>query len=167
MEEKIKPQKNEKINIDELKKNLEECQKLKDEYLEGWKRARADFLNYKKEEMERIGELIKYASEEFILKILPVLDNLEIAEKKLPENLKQDENIKGILQIKNQLLDFLKSQGIEEIKALGEKFDPNFMEVVEQVEIKEKKSGIIIEEIQKGYKLCGKVIRPAKIKISK
>lgn len=166
MEDKSKENKKE-LTQKELKKALEKCQKEKEEYLAGWQRARADFLNYKKEEMERISEILKYANEELILKILPILDNFEQAQKKLPENLKNDEYIKGLLQIKAQLQDFLKSQGVEEIKALGEKFDPNFQEVVEVVETKGKESGIIIEEIQKGYKLSGKVIRPAKVRITK
>jgi len=153
--------------IDELKKKLEECQKLKEEYLAGWQRARAELLNYKKEEMERIGEIIKYADLGLILKILPILDNFEIAEKKLPENLKTDENVKGILQIKNQILDFLKNQGVEEIKSVGEKFDPNLHEVVEEVEAKDKEPGIVIEEIQKGYKINGRLLRPAKVKVIK
>jgi len=151
----------------ELKKKLEECQKLKDEYLAGWQRERAELLNYKKEEMERIGELIKYADVGLILKILPILDNFEIAEKKSLENLKNDDNIKGLLQIKTQLQDFLKNQGVEEIKSVGERFDPNFHEVVEEVETKEKESGIIIEEVQKGYTINGKVLRPAKVKVAK
>lgn len=155
------------LNIEELKKKLEECQKLKDEYLAGWQRARADLLNYKKEEMERIGELIKYAGTGIILKILPILDNFEIAERKLSEDLKNNEGVKGILQIKNQVLDFLKSQGVEQIKSLAEKFDPNFHEVVEEIEVKDKEPGIVIEEVQKGYKINGRLLRPARVKISK
>ena len=154
-------------NIEELKKKLEECEKLKDEYLAGWQRERADFLNYKKEELERIGEILKYADVGLVLNILPILDNFEIAEKKIPEDLKNDENVKGILQLKNQILDFLKNQGVEEIKSLGEKFDPNFMEVVETTEAKDKESGIVVEEIQKGYKINGKVLRPAKVRVTK
>jgi len=153
--------------LDELKKQLEECQKLKDEYLAGWQRTRAELLNYKKEELERIGELIKYADTGLILKILPILDNFEIAEKKLPENLKNDENVKGLLLIKNQIQDFLKNQGVEEIKTIGEKFDPNLMEVVEEVEGKNVDSGIAIEEIQKGYKIHGRLLRPAKVRVAK
>ncbi len=172
-----------KEDMDDLKKKLEECQKQKEEYLAGWQRERADFLNYKKEEMERIGEFFKYANLNLILKFLPILDNFEIAEKKLPENLKADVNVKGILQIKNQILDFLKNQGVEEIKAVGEAFDPNFHEVVEEIEVKEKEPGIIgeedksssspfaaarvIEEVQKGYKINGRLLRPAKIKVIK
>lgn len=163
-----KEEKNKKELIPkELKKKLEECQKQKDEYLAGWQRARADFLNYKKEEMERIGQFLKYANEDLILKILPILDNIYIAEKKIPEELKDSQWIQGFLKIKNQFENFLKEQGIEEIKSLGEKFDPNFQEVVEEVETKDKESGIIIEEIQKGYKLRGKIVRPAKVKVVK
>lgn len=155
------------LTIEEAKKALEDCEKLRNEYLAGWQRARADFLNYKKEEMERIGEIIKYANLELIFRILPILDNFEIAERELTEDLKNDEHVKGILQLKNQILDFLKSQDIEEIKAVGEKFDPNFHEATEEVEEKDKEKNIIIEEIQKGYKINGKLLRPAKVKITK
>src|SRR4030066_1330829 len=146
-----------------LKKKLEECLKQKDEYLAGWQRARADFLNYKKEEMERISALVSYAGEELILKILPILDNFELIEKKLTEDLKKDESVKGILQIKNQILDFLKNQGIEEIKSIGEKFDPNLHEAVEAKD--GQQSGVITEEVQKGYMINGRLLRAAKGKI--
>ena len=156
-----------KLNIEELKKQLEECQKKKDEYLAGWQRERADFLNYKKEEIERIGEILKYAGEGLILKILPILDNFDLIEKKIPENLKNDENVRGILRVKTQFQDFIKNLGVEEIKSVGEKFDPNFQEVIEEVETKDKESGIVVEEERKGYKLHGKVIRPAKVRVTK
>jgi molecular chaperone GrpE len=156
-----------KKEIEELKKKLEEAEKLKNEYLAGWQRARADLINYKKEELERVGELIRFSANGLILKILPILDNFEIVEKKLPEDLKNDENVKGILQIKNQILNFLKEQGVEEIKSIGERFDPNFHEVVEEVEVKDKEPGTIVEEIQKGYKINGRLLRPAKVKVVK
>lgn len=151
----------------DINKKLEECEKQKDEYLAGWQRARADFLNYKKEEMERIAGLVAYANEELILRILPILDNFNIIELKFPEKMKNDNNVKGILQIKNQILDFLKSQGVEEIKSAGEKFDPNLHEVVEESVISNQQSGIIIEEVQKGYKINGRLLRPVKVKAAK
>jgi molecular chaperone GrpE len=135
--------------------------------------------------MERIGKFIEYANEELILKILPILDNFEVAEKKLPEDLNNDENIKGLLLIKKQLLDFFKSLGVEEIRAVGEMFNPELHEVTEEVEPsvassfvkttedkkamegKEIKSGMIIEETQKGYKINDRLLRPAKVKIAK
>jgi len=137
-------------------KKIEELEKQKNEYLAGWQRARADFLNYKKEEMERIGELLKYASEEFVLKVLPILDNFEIIEKKMPDSLKNDENVKGLLLVKKQIQDLLKLQGVEEIETTGKNFDPNFMEAVEKE-----------EEERKGYKINGTLLRPAKVKIVK
>lgn len=155
------------LNSEELKKELEKCEKKRDEYLAGWKRARADFINYKKGEIERVGELIKFAAAGLILKVLPILDNFDLAEKNLSEDLKKEESIKGFLQIKTQIKDFLEEQGIDEISCLEEKFDPNFHEAVEEVEVKDKESGIIIEEIQKGYKFHGKVIRPNKVKVIK
>ena len=167
MEKREEKEKLEKKDLENLEKQLAECQRLKEQYLDGWQRARAELLNYKREEMERVGNLIKYASEGLILKILPILDNFEIAEKKLPEELKNDKNIKGILQIKTQLEEFLKNQGVEEIKCLGEKFDPRFHEVVEEIESENKESGIVVAEVQKGYKLHERVLRPAKVKISK
>ena len=135
---------------------LEECKKQKDEYLAGWQRERADFLNYKKEEMERMGELLKYFGERMVLKLLPILDNFEIADKTLPEDLRNNDNIKGLLQIKNQILEFLKSQGVEEIKTDGEKFDPSLMEAVEKP-----------EEERKGYTINGRLLRVAKVRVAK
>ena len=146
--------------------NLEECQKQRDEYLAGWQRARADLLNYKKEEMERFEQVLKFAGEEFVLKVLPILDNFNLIEKKLPEDLREEENIKGILQLKKQIEDFLKSQGVEEMKC-GEKFDPNFQEAVEMIEKEDMESGTILEEIQKGYTINGRILRPAKVKVIK
>lgn len=171
--------------LEKLQKDLQDCKTKCEEYLNGWKRERADFLNYKKDEIEKIGQLIKYANEELILKILPILDNIYLAEKELPEEEKKKSPssfvnssgqifqawkiwTEGFLQIKNQLEDFLAKEGIEQIKTVNEKFDPNFMEVSEEVTGEAgKESGIVIEEVQKGYTLHKKTIRPAKVRITK
>jgi len=144
---------------EDLNKKLEECRKKRDEYLAGWQRARADFINYKKDEAERLKEFVKAAHLDFILKILPILDNFEAAEKGL-KNRQDDKEIKGLLQIKTQLEDFLKKEGVEEIKTLGEKFDPNFHEAVEG------RGDRIVEVVKKGYLLDNKVIRPAQVKLT-
>ncbi|MCK4474090.1 nucleotide exchange factor GrpE [Candidatus Parcubacteria bacterium] len=155
------------------KKELEKCRKEKEDYLNGWQRAKADFLNYKKQEMERIGDILKYANEGLILKFLLILDNFEKAEKETYKIIKSHpcpelkNALQGFLQIKTQILDFLKNQEIQEINCVGEKFDPNFHEAIETIETKDQESGKIIEEIQKGYKLHNKVIRPAKVKVIK
>ena len=141
--------------------------KKEQEYLENWKRERASFLNYKKAEAERITELMKFANEELIFKFLPILDNIYIAEKKLPDDLKSNQWVEGFLKIKVQILDFFKKEGVEEIECLGKKFDPNFQEAIEQIEKKDSESGIVIEEVKKGYKINGKVLRPAKVRVTK
>lgn len=150
-----------------LKDKLKEYEKLKNEYLACWQRERADFINYKKNELIRMGELVSYSNIDLILKILPILDNFELVENKLPEQLKNDKNIKGLLQIKVQIKDFLKNQKIEEIKSVGKKFDPNFHEVIGEAQVRGKEQGIIVEEIQKGYKFNERIIRIAKVRVAK
>ena len=148
-----------------MKINKKEVEKLKgkaEEYLTGWKRERADFLNFKKAESERMQKYINITKDELILDFLPILDNIYLAEKELP---KDNNWAKGFLGIKAMILDFLKKQGVEEIDCLNKHFDPHFHEAVEQV--KGEKSGIIVKVIQKGYTLNNKVIRPARVKITK
>jgi molecular chaperone GrpE len=162
----------ENSEVEKLKKDLEDAKAKCEEYLNGWKRERADFLNYKKDEMERISDLAKYANEEIILKIIPILDNIYLAESHVPEELKNNNWIDGFLQIKKQLSDFLAKEGISPLDSIGKEFDPNTMEAVG--EAKEARggptsteSGTVVEEIQRGYTMHGKLIRPAKVKISK
>lgn len=157
----------EKDEIKNLKKALEECERQKKEYLTGWQRSRADLLNYKKEEKKRIAGLLEYAGESLLLEVLPILDNFERAQKELPEDLKENDYLKGLLQIKKQLEDFLKAQGVERIEVLGKKFDPNFHEVVAQINSGQKETGTIVEEVQAGYMFKGKLLRPAKVKVAK
>lgn len=151
------------VKKDESVSEVDELKKKCDEYLNGWKRERADFLNYKKDEMERIGQLIKYANEEIILKLVPVLDNLILAS----EHVKDE----GVMQIKKQLEDFLQKEGINPIEVVGKQFDPNIMEAIEEVENSgspsSAESGVVAEEVQRGYTFHDKLIRPAKVKIYK
>jgi len=156
-----------KEEIERLKKKLEEAEKLKQEYLAGWQRARADLINYKKEELERVGDFIKRANENLIFDFLPILDNFDNAEKTISAEKKEMPEIKGFLQIKKQILEFLKKYGVEEIKSVGEKFDPVFHEVVEEIDTDKFETGTIVEEIQKGYKINGRVLRPARVKVAK
>jgi molecular chaperone GrpE len=159
--------------LEEVKKQLEEAKEKCEEYLNGWKRERADFLNYKKDEMERIGQLVKYSEEELILKIIPILDNIYLAARQnfSTENLDGQETVRlkcfhdGLLQIIKQLEDFLAKEGIEPIKTVGEPFDPNFMEAVGEAEGGDE--GTIIEEVQRGYTMNGKLIRVAKVRVTK
>lgn len=143
--------------VKKIKKVLKQCQKEKEEYLAGWQRAKADLINYKKEQEQKISDYYKFANQGLIIEILMVLDSFE-------EALKHEKN-EAIEQLYNQLKNILKNQGLEEIKAVGEKFNPELHESMG--EVKGKKPGFIVKEVQKGYKLNNKVIRPSRVKISK
>ena len=156
----------------DLAGQVEELKKKNEEYLNNWKRSAADFINYKKDEMERVLTLVSYAKEDMIEKILPIFDSIELAEKhsNILENVGMSEWQKGFLQIKKQIEEFLKKRGIEVIKTVGEKFNPETMEAVgesEESRIVNDESGIVAEELQKGYIMNGKVIRPARVKVTK
>ncbi len=164
-------------SFDSAQDKLQKLEKKCEEYLNNWKRAEADFANYKKDEMERMAFWGKYAKEDTILKILPILDSFYLAEKQLPEKLKSGQEgnapaiewTKGFLQIKNQISEFLKKEGIEAIETAGKKFDPETMEILEEVSggPTPAESGMVVEELQKGYIMDDKVLRPAKVKVSK
>ncbi|MFA5754828.1 MAG: nucleotide exchange factor GrpE [Candidatus Paceibacterota bacterium] len=145
------------------KSEIEKLLKDKEEYFSGWQREKADFLNYKNQEFERLKGTLSIAKESLFEELIPVLDNFLLAEKSIPEVEKNQNNIKGLLLIKKQLEDALKGLGLEEILSVGQKFDPALHEAIEEVENGE--SGMITEEVQKGYTFQGKVIRTAKVKV--
>jgi len=144
--------------IKKAKDKLKTCEHERAEYLAGWQRAKADYINLQREHEQKIADYFKFANEGLILEILPILDSFEAA-------IKHDNN-EGVKQLYNQLLSVLKNNGLEQIKALGEKFNPVLYEVVETLK-SDKGEGMVIEEVQKGYKLHNKVIRPSKVRISK
>jgi len=151
---------------EEENKDLLECEQKRDEYLEMSKRLKADFVNLKSDTEKQMTRTREFANEMIILQMLPVLDSLELALKHTPEDLKENDWVKGILSIRGQLDSVFKSYGVEEIRSVGEKFDPKLHEAVAQ-EDSEKEEDVVLEEMQKGYKLKDKIIRPAKVKVSK
>lgn len=145
--------------IKKLKQKLKQAEQQAQEYLNGWKRAKADYINKEREIEKDKLNWVKFANLELILKLLPVLDSFDQSLSQIPDNLKSDSWVKGVIQIKNQFDNLLKDQGIGKIKTIGEKFNPEFHEVVE----KKGDNNEIIEEIQSGYIMHEKVIRPAKV----
>ena len=150
--------------IKELEKEIETLIQEKDEYLNSWKRDLANYINYKNKECERTQEVVISLKELMFQKIIQILDNMYIAEKSIEKKLIDNPSIKGLLMIRKQMEDFLKSEGVSEIDE--KKFNPEVHEIAEEVETSQK-SGEVIEIIQKGYKINGKVLRPAKVKINK
>lgn len=150
----------------DLGKELAEFKKKADDYLNSWKRTAADFENYKKRKEGESTDLINFAKEVTIVKMLPTLESLEEALKHAPEDERFKEWSEGVVKIVQQLEKVLLEMGIEKIEAKGQKFDHNLHEAVEEVEA-EADEGMVLEEVQKGYKLNNKVIRPAKVKVAK
>lgn len=152
-------------------KSVEDIQKTCEEYLNGWKRAKADLLNFQKEEEKRISRAIDFANESFAKDVLGVLDSFEIAARSMSKN---EEAAKGFLLIKNQLEEALRRHDIVRIEAKkGQEPDLHLHEVVREVELDAKDpaqadlDGKIVEEILPGYKIKSKVLRAAKISVGK
>lgn len=155
--------KNEANEVLKLKEEIEKLKKENEEYLNGWKRAKADFINYQKDEAKREEEIVKFSNEFLIKELLPVLDSFELSFSMID---KDSTAKKGVEMIYAQFERILSKHGLEPIKCLGEKFDANLHEALEEVK-SEKESGMIVEELEKGWKLRGKVIRPSRVKVAK
>jgi len=158
------------VSLDQLQQDFENA-------MNNWKRTAADFENYKKRKEAENKELVEFAREVTVAKLLPTLDSLGQALKHIPQNTvnstqqtefeKQFQNWQmGINGILLQLDKTLGELGVKKIEAVGKKFDPYFHEAIREAE-SEQDDGIIIEELQSGFELNGKVIRPSQVIISK
>ncbi|OHE53513.1 MAG: nucleotide exchange factor GrpE [Thaumarchaeota archaeon RBG_16_49_8] len=153
--------------IEELSQSLEAERKRADEYLTRLRYMQADFENFEKRVRREREDLVKMSSERVVAKMLPLLDELQIA---LVEsrNLKDAEAfIKGLEIILANLLDLLRQEGVEEIEALGRKFDPLKHEVVSFIETDSVEENTVVKELRRGYLLHGRVIRPSVVEVAK
>lgn len=159
-------------NIDPLQKELEEAINQAQTNLDGWKRTAADFENYRRRKEAENKELVEFAKEVAVTKLLPTLDSLEQALKHMPEAAAESFVDKyqnwqtGVNGIVLQLDKTLEELGVKKIESVGKKFDPNFHEAVREVE-SEAPDGMVVQELQTGFELNGKVIRPSQVVISK
>ncbi len=147
-------------DIETLKKMLAEARAKAEANLAGWQRAQADFINYKRRSEQEKEEMVQLANSVIVLSLLPILDDFERAFVSIPPRLAKMSWVDGIKLIERKLWANLEAQGLSQIKVLGEPFDPNYHEAVRQDKGKE---GIVIEELQKGYKLYDRVIRPTMV----
>jgi|UniRef100_A0A7C4X8D7 molecular chaperone GrpE len=148
---------------EDLEKKEAQLKELRDEYL----RTLAEWDNYRKRMENEFAEFKKYAKVDFLTKILPVLDNFDRALAGAELNPDFDSFFKGIQIIERQLREVLKSMGLVEYSGLGEQFDPTLHEAVGIVTTNDHPENTIIEEISKGYKVGDRVIKPAKVLVSK
>lgn len=144
---------------------LEQLRTQAEEYLNGWKRAKADYANLQKETERRQGEFIQYANAALLHELLPLVDHFKQAFKHLPKELKNSEWVKGIGHIQTHLGKILTDYGVQEITTVGEPFDPTRHEAVEEV-ASDRPAGTIVEEVKTGFLMQGKVLQAARVKIS-
>lgn len=149
-----------------LKKENAKLKKQLEEYKAGWQRTQADFENFRKRVNSEKEVIIKFANVDLICKMLPVLDNLELAWKNLKEKEKESPMGQGIANIKKQFEDILTSEGLTRIKTVGEKFDPTLHEAIAYEPDKKIKKDFILEEKESGFKIDDKIIKPARVVVS-
>lgn len=148
--------------IGKLREKLERSESERKEYLDGWQRARADLSNYKKDEAKRFAEFSTFAAEGLIAEVVAALDSFDLALRhEMPKDVE-----KGIVMIRSQIEDILRRRGLEVMQPIGRKFDPAFHESLGELET-DGEEGMVAEVLQPGYLLAGKVLRPARVKISK
>ena len=153
--------------IESLKKELEEKTRLAEDYLSQLKYLQADFENYKKM-VAREREMYEMcATEELTKSLLPIIDNLEIAIASAKQNEDRASFVEGIELIYKDLMSILGEEGLKSLKAVGEKLDPYKHEVIMTVIDDGLPEDTVLEELEKGYMLGSKVIRTAKVKVSK
>ena len=150
---------NTETEIDKLKSDYEN---LNNQYI----RLAADFDNYRKRQEQERESLLKYGAEDTLKKLIEVLDNFDRGEKAI-QDVEDCEKVKESFNlVHKQLTDALQKVGLETINCVGEEFDPNFHEAVMQTPTSEQPEHTIIAELQKGYKLGDRVLRPALVNVA-
>lgn len=152
--------------IEEVKEKNEKIEEMDaeiDDLLSRLQRLQADFVNYRKRSQREKAEMSDRGKIELCSSLLPVLDNFERA---LKSEDSESEFYKGVKMIYNQLLKTFSEQGIEEILAEGEEFNPEYHEAIMRVESEEFEEGTVVEVVQKGFSLDDRVIRPAMVKVA-
>ena len=130
-------------------------------------RLHAEFENYRKRMAREKAEFLKFANEGLILQFLPVLDNLERAITSARAEVGSTPLIEGIEMTARLFRSTLEKVGVKPVEAVGRPFDPGFHQAVAQVESSQDEANLVVEEIQKGYVLEGRVLRPAMVKVSR
>ena len=150
-----------------LKQMLEQERAKSAEYLDNWRRAAADFSNYKKRIEKENAELAKFSNSMLIARLLPVLDDFDRAFQTIPDNLSGLTWINGVMLIARKMQAVLESEGLKPIDAANKEFDPNLHEAVIHEETDQFEDGIVMTELQNGYKLGELVLCPTMVKVAK
>ena len=146
----------------------EAAEKKCDEYYDRLLRASAEFDNYKKRTTREMRDVVRYANEKLFKEIINVVDNLERAISSAEqEGNEEDPLLQGVRLTLSEVEKILERHNVEPIKALGEPFDPNFHQAMMQEESEDQPANTVVSEMQKGYKLHDRLLRPAMVVVSK
>lgn len=129
-------------------------------------RVQADYDNFRRRTVKEKEELARYASVKLVEQLLPVLDNFERAITAAASNNDYDSLAKGVDMIFRQMAQTMEQEGLKAMETVGQPFNPEYHQAIMQVESDEYEDGIVVEEVQKGYMLKDKVLRPAMVKVS-
>ena len=155
-------------DILELKKELDDIRLKSDEYLDGWQRARAEFANYKRRVEAERSEVAANAGAEALKRVLPAVDDFERAMQTLPDDLKDQPWVNGVLMVQRKLNAALEQSGITPIATNpGDTFDPNIHEAITHEDSDQVDSAQIIGEVQRGYKIGDRILRPALVRVAR
>ena len=153
-------------NSEKNNSELDELQKKYDTLNQQYLRLAADFDNYRKRQEHEREELLKFGTENALKKMIEVLDNFERGKKAL-ENVEDCQTVKDSFNlVHKQVVEALTKLGLEVIETEGKEFDPNFHDAVMQTPTSDKPEHTIINELQKGYKMGDKVLRPALVNVA-
>jgi molecular chaperone GrpE len=152
--------------ISELEARLAEAEDHAAEYLDGWQRARAEYANARKRlERERADAYARAAIDQ-AQKMLPILDDINRAMANVPEEIQDNDWFQGILLVSRKMNAILEDMNVKKIESVGQPFDPNFHEALALTEAEGFESGTVVEEVQGGYMLGDRVIRPALVNVA-
>ncbi len=145
--------------VDLLEKQLQE-------HIDGWKRAKADYLNLKKQSEKERAEITTYAQAAVVLEFLPIYDNMKRALKHIPAEQGELEWVKGLAHIQRQFEEALKAMNITAILTAGQPFDPAKHHAVSKVKQEGVKTDTIIEEVKTGFMIGDRVLEPAQVVVA-
>ena len=154
--------------IDPIAQRLEEAEQKANDYYDKLLRVSAEFENYKKRTAREMQEVVKYANEKLIKELLTVVDNLERAIDSASGH--YDENdplIQGVHLTLNETLKMLERHQVKPVTSLGEPFDPTFHQAMMQEEVEDRPPNTVVKELQKGYLIHDRLLRPALVAVSK
>lgn len=151
----------------ELEAQLAEEKKKSEEFMDNWRRTAAEFQNFKRRAEKDKADYAQYANQRLLKRVLDVLDSFDAGFKNVPAQFENQPWVEGMRAVERQLLQILEQEGVTPIDSQGQEFDPNFHEAVMYEPAEGAREGQILDELQRGFKIHDRVLRPTRVKVAK